>query len=93
MSRWETSLGTPQVMEVKSHTTAASAQTRAEKGLLELAAFGGIFNHALRDECLARVRELKDVNLKVLPIGEWREWRVCDEPSGLVHVVKVRRME
>lgn len=93
MSRWETSLGTPQTQEVKTHNTAGSAQTRAEKGLKDLMEFGKTYNHVLYDECGAVLQEIRGVNLKVLPIGEWREWRVSDVPSGLIHVVRVRRTE
>lgn len=91
--RWETSLGTPGVQEQKLHNTAASARTRATKGLKDLMEFGAVFNHALQNACAVTLSEIRDVNLNSLPVGEWREWRVSDEPSGLVHVVRLRRME
>lgn len=93
MSRWETSLGSPAEQERKSHNTAASARTRATKGLKDLMEFGSTFNHGLQNACAAEIQEINDVNLNTLPLGEWREWRVCDEPTGLVHVVRVRRVE
>lgn len=93
MAKWETSLGTPETQERKSHNTAASARTRATKGLKDLMEFGAVFNHALQNECASVLSQLRDVNLNTLPIGDWREWRVADEPSGLIHVVRLRRIE
>lgn len=91
--RWETSLGTPGVQEQKLHNTAASARTRATKGLLDLMEFGATFNHDLENACAAALTEIRDVNMNSLPRGQWYEWRVSDEPSGLVHVVRLRRIE
>lgn len=93
MARWETSLGTPEAQEQKTHNTAASARTRATKGLKDLMEFGATFNHRLRDDCASTLMELRNVNLNTMPIGTWFTWRVTDEPSGLVHVVRLRRME
>lgn len=91
--RWETSLGTPGTQEQKMHNTAASARTRALKGLKDLMEFGSTFNLALQRDCAGRIQEINDLNFNALPIGHWREWRVHDEPSGLIHVVRIRRVE
>jgi hypothetical protein len=88
---YETEVGQMTLLVPKNHNTAASATTRIVNAVANLQEFGSKFNKDLENECISVIEQIKGINLKTLPLNDWREWTVTDEPSSTMLFVRIRR--
>jgi hypothetical protein len=88
---FETQVGNPSNMVSKAHNTEGSARGRVVKAMENLKQFGGRFDSELQRRCTSTIEQIKNTNLKSLPLNEWRRWEVQETQSDVILRVAVRR--
>lgn len=88
---FETMVGNPDNMVSRTHNTEGSARNRILKAMMNLQEFGGRFDSELRLRCTTAIEQIKNTNLKSLPLNEWYAWRVEETQSTVTLRVAVRR--
>jgi hypothetical protein len=91
VTTFETLVGNPSNQVSKNHNTEASARTRIVNAMTNMREFGGRYHLDLQRECTSVIQQIKNTNLKVLPVGEWRRWEVQEPYSDVTLRVAVRR--
>lgn len=89
--KWETEVGNPSKLVSKEHNTDNSARHRLVVAMQEMQEFGKRFNLTLEASCVSTIEEIKNTNIKVLPLNDWRGWSVKDDYSGVTLVTRIRR--
>jgi hypothetical protein len=86
---YESEVGNPSKLVSKQHKQASSLQNRVVGAVENLRQHGARYDHDLEQRCISVIEQVKNVNPRYLPIGEWREWRVEDR---VTLIVRMRRL-
>lgn len=84
-------VGNPGNMVSKTHNTEGSARTRILKAMMNLQEFGGRYDHEMQMRCTTAIEQIKNTNLKSLPLNQWYQWGVEETQSAVTLRVAVRR--